>query len=173
VVAHDEIRTEQAVAGLRITGRTVEIGAGSSPVPGVAVTVDHRVGGEGVGVEEGKDTRPDVCADMGALPFRDGAFDTLVAVHLLEHDPDTFGVLKEWSRVAPKLVIVCPDQEHYAGNTFELDPTHRACFGPSQLGSLVCHVKAGQRVEVVPVIPRWSFMIVATKEKTHGQEPRA
>lgn len=158
------------MAGLRITGRTVEIGAGSSPVPGVAVTVDHRVGGDGPGCEEGKQTRPDVCADMGALPFRDGAFDTLVAVHLLEHDPDTTGVLAEWARVAGRLVIVCPDQEHYAGNTFDLDPTHRACFGPAQLGALVCRVRPGQRVEVSPVIPRWSFIVTTQPEtkESHG-----
>lgn len=160
----DEVRTEQAVASLRITGRAVEIGAGSSPVPGVAVTVDHRVGGDGIGCEEGRQTRPDVCADMAALPFRDGAFDTLVAVHLLEHDPDTFGVLTEWKRVACKLVIVCPDQQHYAGNTFDLDPTHEACFGPAQLGALVCRVRPGQRVEVSPVIPRWSFMVTSQPE---------
>lgn len=157
----DEVRTEQAVAALNIVGRAVEIGAGSSPCPGVAVTVDHRVGGDGVGVEEGKRTEPDVCADMGALPFRDGAFDTLVAVHLLEHSADSFGVLTEWKRVAPKLVIVCPDQQHYAGNTYDLDPTHRACFGPEQLGSLVCHVAPDQVVGVTPVIPRWSFLVVA------------
>lgn len=162
----DDIRTEQAAAYHHLVGRTVEIGAGSSPVPGVAVTVDHRVGGDGPGCEEGKQTRPDVCADMAALPFRDGAFDTLVAVHLLEHDPDTLGVLTEWKRVAPRLVIVCPDQEHYAGNTFELDPTHRAAFGPSQLGSLVCRVAPDQRVEVVPVIPRWSFMVVAEAQSS-------
>lgn len=166
-----DVRTEQAVAGLRITGRTVEIGAGSSPVPGVAVTVDHRVGGAGVGVEEGKETRPDVCADMAHLPFRDGAFDTLVAVHLLEHDPDTLGVLHEWSRVAPRLVIVCPDQEHFDGNTFGLDPTHRAAFGPAQLGALVCHVRPRQRVQVMPVIHGWSFMVVAESE--NGADSRS
>lgn len=158
----DDIRTEQAAAAHRITGRTVEIGAGSSPVPGVAVTVDHRVGVPGVGCEEGRWSTPDVCADMRSLPFRDGAFDTLVAVHLLEHDPDTLAVLREWARVAPRLVIVCPDAEHYAGNTFDLDPTHRAAFGPDQLGALVAHVAGG--VEVGPVIPRWSFMVVAQPE---------
>lgn len=155
----DEVRTEQAVAALNIVGRAVEVGAGSSPCPGVAVTVDHRVGGDGPGCEEGRQTRPDVCADMGALPFRDRSFDTLVAVHLLEHDPDTLAVLREWARVAPRLVVVCPDQAHYAGNTFDLDPTHVACFGPDQLGALVAHVAGG--VEVTPVIPRWSFMVTA------------
>ena len=155
----DEVRTEQAAAHHHLAGRTVEIGAGSSPTPGVTVTVDHRTNQPGVGVEAGKWATPDVCADMAALPFRTGAFDTLVAIHLLEHDPDTLAVLSEWARVAAKLVVVCPDQEHFEGNTLGLDPTHRACFTPDQLGALMGHVMAG--VEVGPCIPRWSFMAVA------------
>ncbi len=155
----DEVRTEQAAAHHHLVGRTVEIGAGSSPVPGVRYTVDHRTNRDGVGVEEGKWARPDVCADMAALPFRTGSFDTLVAIHLLEHAYDTLSVLSEWARVADKLVIVCPDQEHFEGNTLGLDPTHRACFTPDQLGALMRHVMAG--VEVGPCIPRWSFLAVA------------
>lgn len=158
-----DVRTEQAAARLRITGRTVEVGAGSSPVPSVSVTVDHRTDRTGVGCEDGQPARPDVCADMASLPFRDGAFDTLVAVHLLEHDPDTNGVLAEWSRVASKLVIVCPDQEHFEGNTVGLDPTHRACFTPDQLGHLLCWMPGEWDVEVGPAIPRWSFMAVAQR----------
>jgi SAM-dependent methyltransferase len=158
---NDEVRTEQASASLRLNGLTVEIGAGSSPTPGVHYTVDHRTDRNGVGCEDGKWATPDVCADMAALPFRDRAFDTLVAIHLLEHDPDTNAVLAEWSRVAAKLVIVCPDQEHFEGNTVGLDPTHRACFTPGQLGSLLSWMPGDWDVELGPAIPRWSFMAVA------------
>lgn len=155
------IRTEQAAACLEIVGRAVEIGGGSSPTPGVAVAVDHRVGEGGVGVEEGRHTRPDVCADMASLPFRDGSFDTLIAVHLLEHHPDTLRVLAEWLRVAPRLVIVCPDQETYDGNTVALDPTHQACFTPAQLHALCAHM--GAFGDFRPLIPQWSFLLVAAR----------
>lgn len=155
----DHVRTEQAAAHHRLAGRSVEIGAGTSPVPGVTVTVDHRTDEPGVGCEEGRWAVPDVCADMGALPFRAGAFDTLVAIHVLEHDPDTLAILYEWARVARRLVIVCPDQEHYPGNTVGLDPTHRAAFCPDQLACLVAHVGLSPTVE--PAIPRWSFLVEA------------
>lgn len=155
-----DVRTEQAVVALRLgAGRSLEIGAGTSPVPGVTYTVDHRANAPGVGCEDGKWAIPDVCADMAALPFRDGAFDTLCAVHVLEHDPDTLAVVREWARVARRLVIICPDQEGYEGNTVGLDPTHRAAFTPMQLFALMGHVR--RPVAVEPVIPRWSFLVEA------------
>lgn len=155
----DEVRTEQAAAAREIAGRAVEIGGGSSPCPGVAVTVDHRVGRGGVGVEEGKETRPDVCAGMEALPFRDGAFDTLVSVHCLEHHADTTAVLAEWARVAPRLVIVTPDQGRCGDSTVKLDPTHVACFTEDQLSFLVHHAQPTHTILAGPVIMGWSMMV--------------
>jgi SAM-dependent methyltransferase len=39
------------------------------------------------------------CADAGALPFRDGAFDAILIRDLLHHVPDRVGVLREAHRV--------------------------------------------------------------------------
>lgn len=155
----DEVRTEQAAAAREIVGRAVEIGGGSSPCPGVAVTVDHRVGQGGVGVEEGREARPDVCADMASLPFRRGSFDTLVSVHCLEHHPDTTSVLREWARVADRLVIVTPDQGRCGDSTIKLDPTHVACFTEAQLADLVHHAQPAHTIVAGPVILGWSMMV--------------
>lgn len=155
---------EEAAAVQWITGRTVEVGCGSNPTPGVDVTVDHTPAGDtgSAGVEAGKTSVAAVTAEMDDLPFEDGEFDTLVARHVLEHHPDTLKVLAEWGRVARRLVVVCPDQASYPGNTVHLDPTHRAAFTPAQLGYLARH--AG--LDVVyswRVIEGWSFLLVAQR----------
>lgn len=159
-----EAHPEEAAAVAWMTGRTVEVGCGSNPTPGVAVTVDHTPAGRHgtAGVEAGKLSVAGITAEIGSLPFADGEFDCLVARHVLEHHPDTLKVLQEWGRVARRLVIVCPDQASYPGNTVHLDPTHMACFTASQLGRLVAH--AGLKLRLAqPVIRQWSFLLVAER----------
>lgn len=152
---------EEAAASRHLEGYSLEIGCGSRPTPGVHVTVDRTPRGHrGVaGSQEGEISRAGVCADMDDLPFRSRTFQTLVARHTLEHHEDTLGVLREWARVAGRLVVICPDQQRYPGNTIELDPTHRACFTRSQLAALVQHVF--ERVWTAPCVPAWSFLLVA------------
>lgn len=142
----------------------LEVGCGSNPTPGVTVTVDRTPGGQigEAGCETGQVSRAQVAAGMARLPFRDGAFRTLLARHALEHHADTLLVLREWGRVARRLVIVCPDQTSYPGNTVQLDPTHRAAFTSSQLAYLAGHV--GLRVRTVqPAVPNWSFLLVVQR----------
>ena len=155
---------EEAAAVRWMVGRTVEIGAGSNPTPGVATTVDHTPAGQAgtAGCELGQVSTATTTADMADLPFKDGEYDTLVARHVLEHHPDTLGVLTEWARVAHRLVIICPDQHDYPGNTIQLDPTHLAAFTPPQLAAMTWHI--GLRVVVVgTAVPQWSFLLVAEK----------
>lgn len=142
----------------------LEVGCGSNPTPGVAVTVDHTPGGQlgSAGCEDGQVSRAQVSARMTQLPFRPGAFRTLVARHVLEHDEDTLEVLREWQRVADRLVIVCPDQASYPGNTVSLDPTHRAAFTGLQLARLAEHLGLTVRL-VQPAVPNWSFLLVAER----------
>lgn len=145
-----------------LRGRVLEVGCGDRPTAGVHVTVDHiPQGSRGVaGSQKNRISKAQVCAEMEALPFRNGAFGTLVARHLLEHHSDTAGVLAEWGRVADRLVLVCPDQEHYYGNTVHLDPTHRAAFTPDQLADLVKQL--GMRVSSrQQPVSNWSFALVA------------
>ena len=52
-------------------------------------------------------------AGLPALPFRDGAFDTVVCAHTLEHIPDLFGAAAELRRVAHRVVVVVPRQRYY------------------------------------------------------------
>lgn len=155
---------EEAAAVRWMQGRTVEIGAGSNPTPGVTTTVDHTPAGQqgNAGCELGQTSTAAVCADMANLPFADGEYDTLVARHILEHHPDTITVLKEWARVAKRLVIICPDQHSYPGSTIQLDPTHRAAFTPFQLAAVIHHV--GLRIVIAgAAVPQWSFLLVAER----------
>lgn len=157
-----EVHPEEAAAVEWMTGRTVEVGCGSNPTPGVEVTIDRTPAGQQgtAGVEAGKVSVASLTGEMCDLPVGDGWFGTLVARHVLEHHPDTLAVLREWSRVARRLVIICPDQRNYPGNTIALDPTHAAAFTPHQLLALAQH--AGLRcITLKPVIPNWSFLLVA------------
>jgi hypothetical protein len=158
---------EEAAVTRWMVGRTVEIGAGSNPTPGAATTVDHTPTGQvgDAGCELGQVSVATITADMADLPFEDGEYDTLVARHVLEHHADTLTVLREWARVARRLVIVCPDQNSYPGNTVRLDPTHKAAFTRLQLSDLVRHVGL-KLLANEPAIPNWSFLLVA--ERTGG-----
>lgn len=152
---------EEAAAQRWMRGRTVEIGAGSNPTPGVHLTIDRTPAGQTgtAGCEHGKTSKAAICADMAHLPLAAGSFDALVARHVLEHHPDTLTILREWARVAARLVIICPDQNTYPASTIALDPTHHAAFTPTQLAATARH--AGLSVAVRPLIPEWSFLLVA------------
>jgi SAM-dependent methyltransferase len=63
--------------------------------------------------------RPDVGADVQALPFRDAAFDAIKATELLEHVPDVARALGECRRVlrpGGHLVITAPFLERLHGD---------------------------------------------------------
>lgn len=81
----------------------LDLGSGTNPAPPPWLTVDC--------VEEYK---PDVVADIGALPFGDHSAERMMASHVLEHIPlDVLGdVLTEWRRVlmpGGTLMLVGPD----------------------------------------------------------------
>jgi SAM-dependent methyltransferase len=63
--------------------------------------------------------RPDVGADVQALPFRDAVFDAIKATELLEHVPDVARALGECRRVlrpGGHLVITAPFLERLHGD---------------------------------------------------------
>src|SRR5262245_18238927 len=96
-------------AALGPVGRLVNVGAGTGsyeprdrPVVGVEPSramIRQRPPGSG----------PAVQASATALPFRDGAFDTALAVLTIHHWPDRAGGLAELLRVAPRAVILTWD----------------------------------------------------------------
>ena len=70
-----------------------------------------------------------------SLPFANGAFDAVVAQHLLEHLPDPVQALQEWRRVlCPEgiLVLITPNASYPDGDLFH-DPDHINLFTPASL----------------------------------------
>lgn len=147
-----------------LNGRVLEVGCGSNPTPGIDVALDHTPGGlpGSAGCEAGQVSLAGVGGAMHRLPFRDNSFDTLLARHVLEHDSNTIGVVIEWARVARRIVVVCPDQASYHGNTIKLDPTHQAAFTPLQL-SLLVDWFGWRTIRLGPAVPNWSFLLVADR----------
>ena len=87
----------------------LDLGSGAFPNPVASILCDrelvdnrHRAG-LSVVVD-----RPTVRADASALPFRDGAFDFVIASHLGEHVEDPQGFCSELARVATAGYVETP-----------------------------------------------------------------
>lgn len=116
------IDRDLAVATARFTGRVLDVGGGRRrgafrpPAGARWVVADASVAG-----------RPDVSADVQALPFRDRAFDAVKITEVLEHVPDAAAALHECRRVlrpgghlvatAPFLERLHADPDDYARYT--------------------------------------------------------
>lgn len=95
--------------------KVLVLGSGAKRRPG-AVHADIR-----------SNCAPDVVCDLGRTPwpFRDDAFDEIVAEHILEHLPDLPAALREVHRVGrpgARVRIVTP---HFSSAQSWDDPTHR------------------------------------------------
>lgn len=92
-----------------------------------------------------------IAAD-GALPFHSGAFDALVAQHVVEHLADLDSTLCEWQRVIKPggwLALATPNA-HYPDPAHYADPDHAHIFAPNELGEAVA--RAGFTVEACTTI---------------------
>lgn len=91
----------------------------------------------------GKDIRPgyvnvddkalrgvDVLADLARFPwpFRDNAFHEIIAVHVLEHLPNTIRVMEEIHRITAPGATVTIEVPHYKHSNAYKDPTHVRFF---------------------------------------------
>jgi SAM-dependent methyltransferase len=110
-------RSLKAVAP-RAHGRLLDVGCGDKPYE--AWFADHVT--SYIGIEHaaafaataaGQRSRADVIYGGGRLPFRDGAFDTVLSVQVLEHTPRPAPLVAEMARVlAPDglLILTAPFQ---------------------------------------------------------------
>ena len=98
----------------RLAGRVLDVGGGRRRGRFRAPT-----GADWIVADVSPAGRPDVRADVQALPFRDAAFDAIKITEVLEHVPDTAKALRECRRVlrpGGRLVATAPFLEHLHGD---------------------------------------------------------
>jgi ubiquinone/menaquinone biosynthesis C-methylase UbiE len=98
-------------------GRVLEVGCGNGAVA-ERLRAAHEVVAVDVTLGSAQETRRRAdctvaLAGLPHLPFRDGAFDTVVCAHTLEHVPELFRAVAELRRVAARVVVVVPCQRYY------------------------------------------------------------
>jgi SAM-dependent methyltransferase len=94
---------------------TLDVGCGQNKRPGA------------IGVDRNRNTSADVVADIdrGALPFRDGVFERVWLVHVVEHVADVVATVEEAHRVARPGGTIVIETPHYTDFSSFCDPTHR------------------------------------------------
>lgn len=95
--------------------RILDVGCGINKYPG------------SIGIDRNVNTSADVICDLDRFPypFRDGVFDSIRAVHVIEHVSDVIRAMEEFHRIAAsagRILIVTP---HYTDFSSFCDPTHR------------------------------------------------
>ncbi len=96
-------------------GRVLEVGSGNGAVAaalGRATTAVEVTLGSAAATRERAGCTV-ALASLPALPFADGAFDTVVCSHVLEHVPDLYAAVRELRRVAKRVIVVVPRQRYY------------------------------------------------------------
>ena len=105
-------------------------------------------------------------ADAQCLPFRDGAFDSTIAVEVLEHLPRPEAAVSEWARVTRRNVIVSVPNAAVIPHLHAwgvvpwhlLEATHLSFFGAESLRALLAeafpHVALGYYGRTFPFTHR-------------------
>lgn len=91
--------------------KILDVGCGNKPHPKAFACGDLYLG---ISIHrrtsvEPKKLRNFVRFDCYHLPFKAGSFDIVYASHVLEHLENPLNALKEWQRVAPKVIVRTPD----------------------------------------------------------------
>ncbi len=94
---------------------TLDLGCGQNKRPGA------------IGADQNRDTAADVIAniDSGALPFRDGSFDKVWVVHVIEHVENVVSTIEELHRLTRAGGVIVIETPHYTDFSSFCDPTHR------------------------------------------------
>src|SRR5271156_33481 len=95
--------------------RILDVGCGINKFPGA------------IGIDRNPRTRADVLCDLDRFPypFHDNSFDSLRAIHVIEHVSNVIAAMEEFHRVlvpGGRALIVTP---HYTDFSSFCDPTHR------------------------------------------------
>ena len=95
--------------------RVLDLGCGKNKRPGA------------IGVDFNPDAAADALADIngGALPFRDGSFDEVSLIHVIEHVDNVVETIEEVHRVCKPGGVVRIETPHYTDFSSFCDPTHR------------------------------------------------
>ena len=99
----------KAVLPIRINDLVLDVGSGGTPYPRSDVLIDRLIGAEHRGGLPMLIDRPTVFGDATKLPFKDKAFDFVIASHILEHMSDPSSFLNELQRVAKAGYIETPN----------------------------------------------------------------
>jgi SAM-dependent methyltransferase len=108
------VDADLAAATAHFTGRVLDVGGARQ-----RGAFRRPAGARWVVADIEREFRPDVGADVQALPFRDAVFDAIKATELLEHVPDVARALGECRRVlrpGGHLVITAPFLERLHGD---------------------------------------------------------
>jgi uncharacterized protein YbaR (Trm112 family) len=87
----------------------LDVGAGGNPYPRSDILLDRLTGSEHRCGESMMIDRPVVFGDASRMPFKDKAFDFVIASHILEHMADPVVFLKELQRVGKAGYIETPN----------------------------------------------------------------
>ncbi len=106
-----------AIAGAA-RGRVLEVGSGNGMIAARLRDNGHDIVAVDVTLGSAQETRRRAdctvaLAGLPDLPFRTGAFDTVVCSHTLEHIPDLWRAAAELRRVAKRVIVVVPCQRYY------------------------------------------------------------
>ncbi len=97
------------------TPRILDVGCGVNKLAGA------------VGIDRNPRTRADVLCDLDHFPypFRDGSFDRLQAIHVIEHVSDVIRTMEEFHRLVRPGGTIFLATPHYTDFSSFCDPTHR------------------------------------------------
>ncbi|MEO8656907.1 MAG: methyltransferase domain-containing protein [Bryobacteraceae bacterium] len=96
-------------------GRVLDVGCGVNKFPGA------------VGIDRNPRTKADVIVELDRFPypFRDGVFDEVRAIHVIEHVSDVIGTMEEFHRLLRSGGRVVLETPHYTDFSSFCDPTHK------------------------------------------------
>jgi 2-polyprenyl-3-methyl-5-hydroxy-6-metoxy-1,4-benzoquinol methylase len=120
--------------------RVLDVGCGVNKYAG-AIGIDRIAG-----------TRADVLCDLDSFPypFRDGTFDEVRAVHVIEHVSDVIRTMEEFHRLLREGGEVYIATPHYTDFSSFCDPTHRwhlNSFSLRYWEHYLCFVVRGKVIE--------------------------